>query len=93
MAKRKRKSERSRRSRGNPRNYSQLYKDDKTVAPAPSAPAQPTATPAAATATPAADSTATWNDEYGYVFNDLKLLGIVSAVIFALMLGAGFIFG
>lgn len=86
-SKRKRKSGRSRRSRGNPRNYSQIYKDDNTI------PQAATATPTPQAAAPAADTHVDWQDEYGYVLNDLRLLLIVSAIIFVLMLGAGLILG
>lgn len=84
--KRRRRSSRNRRSGGNPRNYSQLYKDDNTI----STTAAGSSSPAA---TPAADTALDWQEEYGYVFNDLRLLLIVSVVIFALMIGAGLLLG
>lgn len=81
---RKRNRERRGASSARPRNYSQLYKPDAT----------PPATPARA-ATQAAVKTAEameWTQQYAYVVGDLQRLLIVSGILFALILGAGFIF-
>lgn len=73
----------------NPRNYSELYKDDKS-----------TITQSTATKTSAKGSTSVtdsvkgtdsvdWKSEYTYVGKDLRQLLIVSVVLFALVIGIG----
>lgn len=83
MAKTQSKRRRNSRSRGNPRNYSQIYKDDNSA---------PAASAAADKPTPVdKDEPVDWTGEYGYVLQDLRLLAIVSILIFVGMIGAGLI--
>jgi hypothetical protein len=82
MAKTKSRKRRSSRSRGNPRNYSQIYQDDKTIE---------TEAPAAVPAT--TEESVDWVGEYGYVVQDLRLLAVVSALIFIGMIGVGLLLG
>ncbi|MBV7336592.1 hypothetical protein KFU94_51845 [Chloroflexi bacterium TSY] len=66
------------------RNYSQLYKDDKTQLEAGA-----NALPQAA-AVPE-KKIVNWQKEYSYVLNDLRTLVIVSILIFIVMIGAGYL--
>lgn len=94
MAERKRTSTRSSRQRkrrqsaitGNPNSYKHLYQDGagQTIATAQDS----TATASLRKGSDAVD----WQGEYGYVIRDLRLLFIVSALIFVGMIGAGFLF-
>lgn len=73
----------------NPRNYSELYKDDKTVATK-----TPTAVEGSATSAVTSDSdkksdNIDWKHDYAYVVKDLRQLLIVSAILFALVIGIG----
>lgn len=76
------------RSAGNPSNYSQLYKQSEQNV------LQGTAATPAVAAQPAAASRTSeeidWKAEYGYVFKDLRYLGIVSGILFAAIVGIGF---
>lgn len=76
------------RSAANPSNYSQLYKQSEqnilqSTATTPAAAVQPVATPRTS-------EQVDWKTEYGYVFKDLRYLGIVSAVLFAVIIVLGF---
>ncbi|RIK45011.1 MAG: hypothetical protein DCC55_00595 [Chloroflexi bacterium] len=81
-----RKRSRARRSAsaGQPRSYSELYKSSSAAPPA-------TGQPASAVA-PKTVQTVDWVGEYGYVITDLRRLLIVSAVLFGLIILAGFLF-
>ncbi len=67
---------------GTPRNYSQLYKDDRGGVNQVT-PVQETK-PA-----PSAQTDQDWNREYGYVVRDLRSLAIVSVIVIGLMIGVG----
>ena len=76
------------RSAANPRNYSQLYKQSEqnvlqSTAATPSVVIQPVAAPRTS-------EQVDWKTEYGYVFKDLRYLGIVSGVLFAAIIVLGF---
>lgn len=81
-------------SSANPRTYSTIYKSDNTV---PEQKKGSTAKAAASTGTktavvePKSSDQVNWQSEYAYVFGDLRLLAIVSVVLFALIIGAGFV--
>ncbi len=77
-------------SSGQPRSYGELYKSDK---------ASPT--PIVATTTKkvtvvkelnSSGKILNWRQEYMYVARDLRMLGIVSAVLFGIILISGFFF-
>ncbi len=75
------------RSAANPSNYSQLYKQSEQNV------RQSTAVTAAAVQPAAAPRTSEqvdWKTEYGYVFQDLRYLLIVSAILFAAIIVLGF---
>jgi hypothetical protein len=81
-----RKRSRSRRSTSTarPRSYSELYKREQAtpgVTPAPSA---------APVAEPQVVQTIDWEAEYAHVGRDLRQLLIVSAILFAFIMIAGF---
>ncbi|MCB0084916.1 MAG: hypothetical protein KDE47_28445 [Caldilineaceae bacterium] len=83
--KKKRTTKRQSISSGNPRSYGDMYKGDTTRQ-------QPAATPTKAT-TPtvtAAAQSVDWRTEYSYVLRDLRTLLLVSAVLFAVIIIAGF---
>ncbi len=94
MAERKRTSSRSSRQRrraksaitGNPNSYKHLYQDGagQTLAAAPEA--------AAAVTSGKSSDSVDWKSDYGHVIRDLRLLFIVSILIFVAMIGAGFLF-
>lgn len=76
------------RSAANPSNYSQLYKQSEqniiqSTAAAPVAVVQPVAAPRTS-------EQVDWKTEYGYVFKDLRYLGIVSGILFAVIVALGF---
>jgi hypothetical protein len=76
------------RSAANPSNYSQLYKQSEqniiqSTAAAPVAVVQPVVAPRTS-------EQVDWKTEYGYVFKDLRYLGIVSGVLFAAIIVLGF---
>lgn len=94
MATRERKRQRRTPSRasGRPTSYSQLYKDDNTkLASAPAASAR-TARAGRTIGEKKGSETVNWSEEYTYVLQDLRTLVVVSIVLFAVMIGAGFIF-
>ena len=69
-----------------PRSYSELYKGQSSLAESrvearPATDAEPAA---------AVEKKVNWAQEYGYVFRDLRHLGIVSVVLLAVMLVIGF---
>ena len=71
-------------STARPRNYSDLYKKD-------SSGAQIVATPAGSPAPVVKNvDEVDWQKEYVYVFSDLRQLVLVSGILFALILIAGF---
>ena len=92
MAKKNRSRSKKSVSSAKPRSYSQLYKNDNTIP----ATANNTATAAAEkkSATPTADvqtdDRSNWKNEYAYVVQDMRMLTIVSVVLFALIIVAGF---
>ena len=92
MAKKKNRS-RSKKSvsSAKPRSYSQLYKNDHTIPAASSAATiaveKKPATPVADVQT---DDRSNWKNEYAYVVQDMRMLTIVSVVLFALIIVAGF---
>jgi hypothetical protein len=76
------------RSAANPSNYSQLYKQSEqniiqSTAAAPVAVVQPVVAPRTS-------EQVDWKTEYGYVFKDLRYLGIVSGILFAVIVALGF---
>ena len=88
MAKKKRSSSKQSVSSAKPRNYSDMYKGDTTVP-------QPKDTGSARSQTQTVEKKGSdqvdWKNEYAYVFSDLRVLSIVSVVLFALIIGLGFI--
>ena len=93
MAERKRTSTRSRRRRkpnsaagGNPNSYKHLYQGGASQAQ----PDVDEVASSAATLGKGSDSV-DWKSDYGYVIRDLRTLFIVSILIFAVMIGAGFL--
>lgn len=77
-------------STARPRSYSEMYKNDTTV-PAQAVTTSTVAKTSEARYTPtksAADID--WNEEYKYVFSDLRMLLIVSVILIAIIILAGF---
>ncbi|MBX3014694.1 MAG: hypothetical protein KF832_24450 [Caldilineaceae bacterium] len=75
-------------STARPRNYSDLYRDDKTrptIAGVATTPKASTTSTAVSTV-----STADWQKEYAHVVSDLRMLLTVSGVLFAIIIIAGF---
>lgn len=68
-------------SGGSPQNYSEVYKKSAATVTAPIVAADGSATAAAAVAVQGSGDEVDWKGEYGYVINDLKRLGIVTAII------------
>lgn len=71
-------------NQGQPRSYSEMYKGET---------ARPQAIPTAnrpAPVAPVAVESADWGTEYQHVLGDLRLLLIVSAVLFAIIIVTGF---
>ena len=85
----RKRSSKSNISAGRPRSYSELYKNDKT---APST--VPAVTGAKAqeprTLVSRSSEVVDWKSEYAYVLSDLRLLGIVSASLLAIIVVVGF---
>lgn len=74
-------------SSARPRNYSELYKNDKSSAPQVySAPAQTAASREGAAPAQAVN----WREEYAHVVRDLRTLLIVSAALFGIIIITGF---
>ena len=78
------KKSKQKRSSGNPSNYSALYKGDASGVSKAAPP--PVTEPVATTAA----KTVNWQEEYGYVFRDLRTLLLVSLLLFAGILVIGF---
>lgn len=81
---RKRTRERRSISTGRPRNYSDLYKNDHSGVAVVSRPS-PNVTVA-----PREAATIDWSKEYSYITEDFRRLLIVSAILFGLIIAAGF---
>ncbi len=73
----------------NPRNYSELYKDDKTVVTKTPTAVEGSATSAATSDSDKKSDNIDWKHDYAYVVKDLRQLLIVSAILFALVIGIG----
>jgi hypothetical protein len=69
-----------------PRNYSDLYKNDNSIAAPVGLNTSPTSPVTSKT------TTVDWSAEYGYVAKDLRQLLTVSAILFVLIIVASFIF-
>ena len=88
----KNKRSKKQRSSANPRNYSAIYKDDRSNVPAETA----VSDEAAVEAKPVVpvggkgSDTVDWKSDYAYVVKDLRQLAIVSIVLFAVIIGIGF---
>ncbi len=101
MASSNKKKSASQASRGNPANYSQIYKNAasgatpvNTAPPAAAKPGAPKAAPkAAATDAPVArvrtSDDVDWGHEYAYVLGDLKRLALVTAGLVVAIIVAG----
>ncbi len=76
-------------SSGQPRSYSDLYKGDTTrTVPAVGTTLRNVVVAKEPATTPALN----WREEYTYVASDLTQLGIVSAVLFGVIIVSGFFF-
>ncbi|MEZ4861902.1 MAG: hypothetical protein R3C14_11360 [Caldilineaceae bacterium] len=75
-------------SSARPRSYSELYKDDKSRTPVTPTTKAPKAVTTAPVNTPA--KLENWREEYDYVIRDLRTLTVVSGVLFAVIIVAGF---
>mgnify|MGYP000900729273 CR=1 FL=1 len=86
MASKKRRASRQGASTAAPRNYSEMYKGQSVL------PEGPVGTRVAAEVEPVASTgkSLNWTAEYGYVFRDLRQLGIVSVALLVVMLVIGF---
>lgn len=79
-------------SSGRPRSYSELYKGDTTrTAVTPTVGTTPRRVVVAREVAPAV-ANRHWRDEYTYVAGDLAKLGIVSAILFGVIIISGFFF-
>ncbi len=77
-------------SSANPRNYSELYKDDKSTVAQSNTATDAVATESTKTVDSAKGSDSVdWKHDYAYVVKDLRQLLIVSVVLFALVIGVG----
>jgi hypothetical protein len=81
---RKRTRERRGISTARPRNYSDLYKNDHSGVAVVNTPSP------GATLAPRETTTIDWSKEYAYVTEDFRRLLIVSAILFGLIIAAGF---
>ncbi len=78
-------------SAGRPRSYSDLYKNDNVAPAAQPGPVDPNKpTELRRYTAPKGPETIDWKREYAYVMSDLRLLGIVSASLIAVIIVAGF---
>lgn len=78
------------RTSANPRSYSALYKDDRAAVPqevVADVDAEETVAPIPARGK--GSDSVDWKKEYAYVDKDLRQLAIVSAVLFAVIIGIG----
>ncbi len=87
---RKKKNRRTNRAGGQPRNYSQLYKDDNSKLEV--VPASASSLAEIGAGVKKGSEAVDWTSEYAYVIGDLRVLLMVSAVLFVVMIGAGFLF-
>ncbi|MFN8486979.1 MAG: hypothetical protein U0350_05250 [Caldilineaceae bacterium] len=77
-------------STARPRSYSEMYKNDTTV-PAQAVTVSTVAKASEVRYTPAKSAAdIDWKEEYKYVMSDLRLLLIVSVVLIAIIILAGF---
>ncbi len=77
-------------STARPRSYSEMYKNDTTV-PAQAATTAAVAKTSEARYAPAKSaSEVDWKEEYRYVMSDLRMLLIVSVILIAIIILAGF---
>jgi hypothetical protein len=76
----------------NPRSYSEILRREQQNSPVTvvSTPA-PVVTKSAPTREERREEKFDWTKEYGQVISDLRQLSIISAVLFALMIGLGFL--
>ena len=87
----KNKRSKKQRSSANPRNYSAIYKDDRSTVPAETAVSDEAAVEAKPVPVGGKGSdTVDWKGDYAYVVKDLRQLAIVSVVLFAVIIGIGF---
>lgn len=79
-------------SSGSPRSYSEIYKSTAATA----APVAASTSAGAVASAPAKDAkllgsdSVDWRGEYGYVLDDLKRLGLVTAIIAGAIIVVGF---
>ena len=85
MASKKRRSTRQAASSAAPRSYSEMYKGQSVLSEG-----RGEARVAAEEPVVTADKKLNWTQEYGYVFRDLRQLGVVSAALLVVMLVIGF---
>jgi len=76
-------------SAGRPRSYSELYKND-TTAPSSIALATGAKVQEPRTTVSRSAETVDWKSEYAYVLNDLRMLGLVSISLLAIIVVVGF---
>lgn len=88
MAKKKQGSKKQSVSSAKPRSYSAMYKDDNTIPKTKSVDSAPAG--ASVTEKKGSDQV-DWKNDYAYVFSDLRVLSIVSVVLFAIIIGLGFV--
>ncbi len=86
MASKKRRASKQGASTAAPRSYSEMYKGQSVLPEGRSE----TRVAAEAETVAAAGKSLDWTQEYGYVFRDLRQLGIVSAALLVVMLVIGF---
>lgn len=72
-------------SSGNPRSYGEMYKGDRVVPSTVNTPR-----PTSVQTVTAPEASVNWRQEYDYVIRDLRTLGIVTTVLFAVIIIAGF---
>jgi hypothetical protein len=84
------KNRKQKRSSANPRNYSELYKDDKSTVTQSDTTKDAAKTESTETADLGKGSDSVdWKHDYAYVVKDLRQLLIVSGVLFVLVIGVG----
>ena len=76
-------------SSGRPRSYSELYRNSKDAAGTSGVASTASAVPGVGAAT--RQDNIDWHNEYGHVIDDLRRLGIITAVLVIAMLAASFI--
>ncbi|MEZ4619421.1 MAG: hypothetical protein R2867_28490 [Caldilineaceae bacterium] len=84
--KKKRTTSRQSISSGRPRSYGEMYKNETTV----QKPAVTNVGKQVAAQPTGAATTTNWRDDYDYVLRDLRTLLVVSVVLFAVIIIAGF---